>query len=230
LLKDRNGVITLDLPVSGSIDDPSFRIAPLIWKVVVNLIEKAVTAPFALIGRLFGGGPELQFIDFDPGKATLDAAANDKVQTLVKALSERAQLKIDIPIGVVPALDREALVQSRLDTELQGAPASDAREQLAVLVRLYQRSTGNLPSWPPELLEKKSKSEAVTAKIGYLTQKLRERLASDDELRALAERRAQALQQALLQGGGIDPGRVFLVQNDKASAKDGRVRLELSIH
>ena len=67
LLKDRNGVIDLNLPVGGSLDDPSFRLAPIIWKVFVNLLEKAVTAPFALLGALFGGGPDLQFIDFKPG-------------------------------------------------------------------------------------------------------------------------------------------------------------------
>ena len=69
LLKDRNGVITLDLPVSGSIDDPKFRIGPIIWKVFVNLIKKAVTAPFALLGSLFGGGPQLSYIDFPAGAA-----------------------------------------------------------------------------------------------------------------------------------------------------------------
>ena len=67
LLKDRNGVIDLNLPVSGSLDDPKFRLGPIIWKVFVNILEKAVTAPFALLGALFGGGPDLQFIDFHPG-------------------------------------------------------------------------------------------------------------------------------------------------------------------
>src|SRR5579871_3075208 len=61
LLKDRNGVIDIDLPIGGSLDDPTFRIGPFIWKAIVNICEKAVTAPFALLGRLFGGGPELQF-------------------------------------------------------------------------------------------------------------------------------------------------------------------------
>jgi hypothetical protein len=55
LLKDRNGVIDLNLPVTGSLDDPQFRLAPIIWKVFVNILEKAVTSPFALLGSLFGG-------------------------------------------------------------------------------------------------------------------------------------------------------------------------------
>src|SRR5262249_42265762 len=46
LLKDRNGVIDLNLPVGGSLDDPQFRLGPIIWKVVLNTLEKIVTAPF----------------------------------------------------------------------------------------------------------------------------------------------------------------------------------------
>ena len=75
LLKDRDGVIDLNLPVTGSLDDPKFKLGPIIWKVFVNILEKAVTAPFALLGSLFGGGPDLQFVDFQPGAAELDPAA-----------------------------------------------------------------------------------------------------------------------------------------------------------
>ena len=102
LLKDRNGVIDLSLPVTGSLDDPKFRLGPIIWKVFVNILVKAVTAPFALLGSLFGGGPDLQFIDFRPGAATLEASQEDKVKAIVKALQGRPQLKIEVPIAAVP--------------------------------------------------------------------------------------------------------------------------------
>jgi hypothetical protein len=70
----------------------------------------------------------------------------------------------------------------------------------------------------------------VSAKIDFLTAALREHVTvSDDQFRALAEQRAQALQQALLTGTEISPERIFLVANDKAVAKDGEVRLELSL-
>lgn len=56
LLKDRNGVIDIDLPVRGTLDDPKFRLGPIIWKAVVNLLLKIVTSRFRLLGNLFGGG------------------------------------------------------------------------------------------------------------------------------------------------------------------------------
>ena len=55
LLTDRNGIIDLDLPVSGSINDPQFSLGGVIWKVITNLVAKAVTAPFSLLAAAFDG-------------------------------------------------------------------------------------------------------------------------------------------------------------------------------
>src|SRR5262249_26450144 len=64
LLKDKNGVIDVNLPVSGSLNDPQFSVGKIILKVLVNLIMKAATSPFALLGAAFGGGEELAYVDF----------------------------------------------------------------------------------------------------------------------------------------------------------------------
>jgi hypothetical protein len=65
ILKDRDGVITLDLPeITGTLDDPTFKIGPLVWTFVVDLLKKVITAPFAALGNLFGGGEEMSFIEF----------------------------------------------------------------------------------------------------------------------------------------------------------------------
>ena len=167
LLKDRNGVIDLNLPVAGSLDDPKFRLAPIIWKVLVNILEKAVTAPFALLGALFGGGPDIQFVDFQPGVSTLDAAAADKVKTIAKALNARPQLKIEVPIAVVPDIDRPALIAAQFNAQLQevqvagqsrkkpaagaAAPAFEQLNpaaQLELLTELYTRDVGAQPKYP----------------------------------------------------------------------------------
>ncbi|MDE2297515.1 MAG: DUF748 domain-containing protein, partial [Burkholderiales bacterium] len=42
LLKDRHGVIDINLPVSGSLDDPQFSVGGIILKVIVNLLTKAI--------------------------------------------------------------------------------------------------------------------------------------------------------------------------------------------
>ena len=115
LLKDRFGVIDINLPVTGSLDDPNFRIAPIVWKLFVGLLTKAVTAPFALLGSLFGGGADLAFIDFAPGSAVLVPEQTQKLTQLAKALVERPQLKLDIPLRTLNAADDAALSGAALE-------------------------------------------------------------------------------------------------------------------
>ena len=118
LLKDRNGVIDIDLPVTGSLDDPQFKIGPLIWKAVLNLLTKVATAPFAMLGRLFGGGEQMNYIDFHPGSAVLDPSEHDKLVALVKALDAKEKLELDVPITFSPDLDRPGLGAAHLNARL----------------------------------------------------------------------------------------------------------------
>jgi hypothetical protein len=250
LLKDRNGVIDLDLPVTGSLDDPQFRLAPIIWKVFVNILEKAVTAPFALLGSLFGGGPDIQFIDFQPGVSALDPAAAEKAKAVAKALMERPQLKIEVPIAVAPGLDRPALVAARFTAELgaaesvkggskkaaaaTGTPPSydelDPSTKLELLTRLYAKDFGAEPKFPDAVTSIKSKPDVATAKIDFLEKAIREHIqVGEGDLQALAQDRAKALQQALLADAQVGADRIYLVTNDKATAKDGLVRVELTL-
>jgi Domain of Unknown Function (DUF748) len=247
LLKDRHGVIDLSIPVNGSLDDPQFKVWPIIWKVFVNILEKAVTAPFALLGALFGGGPDLQFIDFQPGVAQLDSAGADKVKTVVKALAERPQLKIDVPIAAVTELDRPALVEAQFLAQVREAQAAkgsgkksaaevlaldqmDPAARLDLLSKLYEKKVGGEPKYPDTIANIKAKPDMVAAKTDFLAQELHAHIAiGEAELGALGQQRAVVVQQALLTDTQIDPERVFLVANDKAKKQDGKVRLELSL-
>lgn len=67
LLKDRKGEIKLDIPVAGTLDDPKFSVWGIILKILVNLIAKAATSPFSLLGAIIGGGEELSFVEFEYG-------------------------------------------------------------------------------------------------------------------------------------------------------------------
>jgi hypothetical protein len=247
LLKDRDGVIDLNLPVTGSLDDPKFKLAPIIWKVFVNILEKAVTAPFALLGSLFGGGPDLQFVDFQPGAAELDPVAVEKAQSIVKALDARPQLKIEIPIAVVGELDRPSLIEAKYRAQVQEALAAtaarkkspaattafdqlDASAQLDLLTRLYVSNFGADPKFPDSIETIKPKPEKTAARNDFLAHELHQHIAvTESDLTALGQQRAMKLQQAVLTGTQIAPERVFLVANDKAKGQDGRVRLELSL-
>lgn len=113
ILKNRKGVVDLDVPISGSFDDPQFSISGAVVQAFGAIVAKAVTAPFALLGATVGGGAELSYIEFAPGSATLDEADIVKLSTLVKALNERPGVNIDVRGRADPESDREALSRTR---------------------------------------------------------------------------------------------------------------------
>jgi len=146
LLADRNGVIDLDLPVSGSINDPQFSLGGVIWKAITNLFVKVVTAPFALLASSFGaGGGERSHVEFAPGVATLDDATRETLDKVAKALAERPGLTLTI-VG-----------ESRLEVERDAWK----KERLQQLVRSEKRRRGIAASGSA------SAAEATVAEAEY---------------------------------------------------------------
>jgi hypothetical protein len=250
LLKDRNGVITLDLPVGGSLDDPTFRVGPIIWKLFVGLITKIVTAPFALLGSLFGGGPELSYIDFPAGVATLTPAQIQKLTQLSNALVERPQVKLDIPLHTQGDDDDTALERTGLEDALHtaaaapgtaararpakasvsastSATAAPATVRLAALAALYRAQFKAEPEYPPETT---SGSDPDVDRVTWLeTQLLPQFAPSAAQRDALAQARAQAVQAAVLANAELKPERVFLTNQVSGGGPEGSVRMELKL-
>ena len=118
LLQDRHGVIALDVPVNGRLDDPKFSLGPVIAQVFMNIITKAITKPFAMLGSLFGGGEDLEHIVFVTGVADFAEGEASKLDTLATALYERPALKLGIAGSVDPVKDREALAKLKVERKL----------------------------------------------------------------------------------------------------------------
>ncbi|HNC24576.1 MAG TPA: DUF748 domain-containing protein [Opitutaceae bacterium] len=115
LLKDLDGNIVIDLPVQGSLDDPNFRIGKVVLRVIVNLLTKAATSPFSLLGSMFGGGgDELAFQEFTPGGSELQPTELPKLATMVKALTNRPGLSLGLEGSFDTAADTYALKRQKL--------------------------------------------------------------------------------------------------------------------
>jgi len=246
LLKDRHGVIELDLPVTGSIDDPKFRIGPVVWQVMVNIITKAVTAPFSLLGSLFEGAENARYIDFAPGASDLTNQSAMGLAALAKGLAEKTELKLDIPGAMAGKLDADALRDRRMHKALaaEAGIAADAfddtqlepEDKLDLLRDLYRRQYGHKPDLPeaPTGSEMQDRSERRAARqsfeIAWLESQLRLLYEpKDEELEALGKARAAAVQDALLAGDSIDPARLFLALNQGTADHEGMARMELQL-
>lgn len=211
LLKNSQGQIDLHVPVSGSLDDPKFSVGSLIWHAFVNLIGRAVTSPFRLIASAMGGGQQdLGYVEFAPGSAVLDAAAQSRVTQIVKILGGKPSLKLDITGRIDPKFDESGLRKTMVD-DLIRDEAGDGNTDLAklgpdeynkYLKRAYRHAKfpkprdliGLTKSQPPEVMRKLLETNAPV---------------NADALRHLAERRADAVRQWL--HGKIDDSRVFVL-------------------
>jgi hypothetical protein len=227
--------------VEGNIDDPDFRLGKLIWHAVGNLFTKIVTAPFALLGKLFGGGAErLDVVDFAAGSAEVDARAEKTLQGLNKALASRPALKLDLegtadPVADGKVLRKQALRQqareAKWKTGKRGAATSPDTvelledEYVKFIEAEYKRTVTDAPgpkpdpkgAPPPGVGEKE---EALLAKV----------VVGPEAVRALAQQRAEAARDRILKGATpVDAGRLFLVQGGERAKKDGGAHVYFSL-
>jgi hypothetical protein len=250
LLKNRDGVIDINLPVSGSLDDPQFRVGPIIWQAFVGLLTKIVTAPFALIGSLFGGGEDLQFVEFAAGSSMLTPAQADRLTTLAKGLAERPQLRLDIPLQTLTPADDAALIEAAYNEMVEpmlaaipaGAPDA-AQRRLTTLAAVYQQQTGSPPAYPMSATAPMTPMGAmgampappdpavIEADIAFVEKALRERITVTQSARdTLARARADAVQAAVLANTQVDPQRVFLSERTSGALDmAGNARMELKL-
>lgn len=119
LLKDADGRIDIGVPISGSLDDPEFKLGDVFWKAFGNIITNIVAAPFRALARLFGGGSEqLAAIAFDPGASRLLPPEREKFKRIAEGLAKRPGLKLVIPARYDTEADGRALKREALRREL----------------------------------------------------------------------------------------------------------------
>ena len=225
LLKDSQGNIDVDVPVTGSLDDPHFSVGGLIWHAFVNLIGRAITSPFRLLASAMGGNhQDLGYVEFAPGSNMLDAQAQDRLAQIVKILNEKPSLNLDIIGRVDPQFDesglRKVMMQEQIAHEMAKDRGGDENDLAALsrlspddynkyLTKAYKHAKFSKPrdligltkSQPPDVMEKLLQTNVQV---------------DQDALRHLAERRADAVRQWL--HGKLDDKRVF-VSAPKLDAK-----------
>ncbi|MCX2861775.1 DUF748 domain-containing protein [Paucibacter sp. PLA-PC-4] len=234
LLKDSNGVIDLNLPVSGSLDDPEFSIGGLIFRLIVNLLGKALTSPFSLLAG--GGSADLSQAEFRPGSSGLADSAPANLDKLAKALADRPSLNLTLTGWADPAAERAAVQAAKVEQSLQAERRRELRRQqnasgqaaaeagafqlseadrLRLLRVVYQASS--LPNRPRNLVGMlkdvpPSEMQAMLAASHEV---------SEEALRQLALERAVVVRDALI-AKGVPNARLFLASPKLHAAEAGK--------
>ena len=219
LLKNSRGEIDVNLPVSGSLSNPEFSVGGLIWHAVLNLLQKAVTAPFSLIANAFGGsGEELGYVEFEPSSAKLTDADTKKLDTIVKALADKPSIRMDLIGRIDPAVDEpalralyvERLVKQQKIKDVVGNGESvdlstvtvDPKDYDKYLTKAYKSADFKKPRNFVGLTKSVPDDDMKSALAANAP-------IDEASLRQLAQQRAQSVQQYL--DGKIDSSRVFIV-------------------
>jgi hypothetical protein len=233
LLKNTRGEIDINLPISGSLDDPKFSVGGIIVQVIVNVLTKIVTSPFTLLAAAFGSDAELGYVDFAPGSAQLGKAQQQRLDTLGKALNDRPALRMDIIGRSTSAADVEGVKRAQLDARLRAAKvraqiraggASVAPE--SVTLEPAERNALLAAVYADDKVVKKPRNAiglARTLPAPEMEQLLLESIAiTASELRALANARAAAVRDHLEQQGKVARDRLFLVEPKIDGADDAK--------
>lgn len=218
LMKDRNGVIDIELPVSGSVNDPQFSVGGIVWRLIGNLLVKAVTSPFSLLSG--GGGEDLSQVAFVPGTAVLTPDGQEAIEKVAKALAERPALKMSVTGAAGPQTEQVAYQRAAIDVRLladqrrevaTAAPAASATvsqtlgpaERSRLLKAMYDRS--KLADKPRNAL-----GLAKSLPDGEMETLLRQLVPTNEETwRQLAVQRGVVVRDALI-AKGLPSERLFL--------------------
>ncbi len=249
LLKDRRGEIHLDIPVYGSLDDPQFSVTGVIWTVIKNLLVKAATSPFALLGALVGGGDEdFSYVNFEYGSARLSSAAKETLQPMAQALSLRPGLDVEVSGFIDPDKDAEGYRREQLSKQIkrlnylelvskgelpEGLKEQDvtvtAEEYADYLWQVYRET--DFPKPRSFIGMTKKLPETEMEKLIYANTSV-----TEDQLADLAQARALAVQDFLVEEGQLARERIFLKEVDIKTPPDeetisrARVEFDAAVH
>jgi hypothetical protein len=237
LLRDRHGVVSIDVPVEGSLDDPKFRLGRMILRAFVNVFTKLVASPFTLLARAFGGKDDvdLSVIDFPPGAATLAEESGGRLATLAKGLIDRPGLVVSILGGADPAVDPDALRQARLEDmvrqekwrtlgrrEREATPPASVAIDPGEYPKYLKRALKTFRASRPKDKDEEEKPPETPAEIeSWILERIE---LGPEALRSLAAARALAVRDRLA-AEGVAAER--LAVRDDATGEGARASLEL---
>jgi hypothetical protein len=242
LLKDSKGQINLELPISGSLEDPQFDIGGLISQVVGNLLKKAITSPFSLLTAAFGGGggsgaaaapgggaaEDLAYVEFDPGRDEIGDAGEKKLEKVSKALLDRPAIKIGLSPRVDAEKDLEALRHAALLARVRAVKGGDLQEgeYPKYLKALFDREKPKREAAKEDAAKEKSAPKEPT--VAEMEAALLERIeVGEDALKALGARRAEHVKGYLVGKGQLPAERVLVAAAPVETPAEGKARMSV---
>ncbi|MDD5630564.1 MAG: DUF748 domain-containing protein, partial [Methylococcales bacterium] len=228
LLKDSSGKIKIDVPITGSLDNPKFSIGSIVADALINVLSKVVTSPFRALGSLIGSEKDMSTISFAAGDSSLNKQQQEKLDSLSKALKERPILNLEIKGAAFQEQDWPVLREGALYDQLKKRRAFEINKNTDKKIRdeyvelsddEYKRLLADMFIEKFPLLAEKSflgTPQLMNPKAGDFYEIAKQKLftiikAEQWRLKKLASARARAIANYVVQKGGVPNERVFIL-------------------
>lgn len=246
LLKDSEGKIDIDLPISGDLNNPQFSLGNLYSTAVRQMLTKLVGSPFSLLGNLVGGGDEkLSTVRFRAGDAELSVDEKGELDKVAAALKERPALKLNIKGSADPVQDRMALAEAALLKQLRSDRAAELRalgqrvaqadgldlsdeDYRRLFSRYYRQRQAPVPAVVAPPSGKEPSLEGATFNAAK-RRVLEQWNVSELELRLLAQARAEAIRGYLVNQAGLVDRRIYLLDVRLNPPEEREIKAWLSV-
>ena len=244
LLKNKKGEISLKLPITGQLDDPEFKLSGIILKTILNVLVKAATLPFSFIASAFGGGEDLNHLEFSAGSSLVTNENRLKLDTIIKALDERPGIDLEIAGFVDSKKDMEMLVSNDFNNKIKyqkyirlakkGNDVTEA-EEINIEPEEYEK-------YLKKAFKANNKANEIDVKISSKDENYLSKMETsikntikitEADLRLLAKERMQSVKAYILESGKVEAKRLFLIEtgvlNSETKDKLEGSRVELRL-
>jgi hypothetical protein len=132
VLKDVHGDITLDLPVSGDLNDPKIKVGKLVWQVLKNFIVKIAASPFRAMAGLVGVNPdEIKGIEFNYADTTLTDRHLKRIKLYTELEKKKPDMKVELAYYNDPVLEKQEIAVEEAGKLFNAATGADFRKEKA---------------------------------------------------------------------------------------------------
>lgn len=243
LLKNSEGVIELNIPVSGDINDPEFAIGPVIRGAIGNAIRNIVTAPFRFLGSLIGSDDDpIDSIRFRAGRSDIAPPEQERLLKLVDALSQRPQLALQIPAPFDETVDKQALqetaVEQRIESLMSEASSDDQREtqRQKILEQLYTAAglSPDLQTIQQQMTSTDDEQSEAELDVLAYNAELKKQLieaesVSDSQLQTLATQRQNAVFEFVQQNGKLNADQLQTQDSVSVETDEGWLKMKFDL-
>lgn len=239
LLEDSEGVIDINMPVQGNVDEPDFKYGALVWKTFGHMVLKAVASPFNILGSIIGvDGAKLEYTEFEGGSTNILPPEQEKLDSIAKLLVKKPKVSIKISGRYNTQIDKRALQKEKHSnlvikkSKIKNRENQVSSVNIDLLEEIYKEfSNDNKLSVIKNALKKQYKGEELTRAYtsALFEECIKFQTVTEEEMKTLAQKRAEAIQSYLVINRGVDAQRVTIIDIGEAQSDESKVKIKLQV-